>query len=65
MLWSFRYNLQRIYHAHPICNQCQLKYADISTSIQQLPKQHQPAARKDVDALIQRWTDLSVAAGLG
>ena len=34
-------------------------------AVQQLPKQHQPASRKEVDALIHRWTELSRQAGLG
>lgn len=33
--------------------------------VQQIPKQHQPAARADVEALIHRWAELSSVAGLG
>lgn len=38
--------------------------ADVAVG-KQVPKQHQPAPRSDVEALISRWTELADAAGLG
>lgn len=37
---------------------------DVAT-VKQVPKQHQPAPRSDVEFLINRWTELTDAAGLG
>ena len=33
--------------------------------VKQVPKQHQPAPRSDVESLINRWAELTDAAGLG
>jgi len=38
--------------------------ADVA-AVKQVPKQHQPAPRSDVESLINRWTELTDAAGLG
>ncbi|DBA94244.1 hypothetical protein WJX77_010719 [Trebouxia sp. C0004] len=38
--------------------------ADMAAA-KQVPKQHQPAPRSDVESLINRWTELTDAAGLG
>ncbi|KAA6417258.1 MAG: rRNA methyltransferase [Trebouxia sp. A1-2] len=38
--------------------------ADVA-AVKQIPKQHQPAPRSDVESLINRWTELTDAAGLG
>lgn len=34
-------------------------------AVKQVPRQHQPAPRSDVESLINRWTELTDAAGLG
>lgn len=34
-------------------------------AVKQIPRQHQPAPRSDVESLINRWTELTDAAGLG